>query len=597
MYYKQIQAVIAIGAMMLLAGCRSDVDINNIDPKAEVEMGLVLPVGSIHATMGDFLGANQVQQIKVDEYGIFHFIDTVQIPTKDYRTINVADYIIKDASTLKFRIADKIGTGTITPAFGDVQLTFDLELGMEGINEDATQERIDSIRVKEADFTSVINVEHFDLNWSEIESVQLKLGEQFRRKEGNIIDIPVNGYGFGQEVPIKVRDFTLNLMKDEDNPDAGTVNKIKFQIIFNVRPSQNHEVYDDSKFAYNLQVKVIDYEAIWGWFQAGNQMRDHQRLKMDSLWEGWKDIKKLKVRFAEPSIQVYVSHKIAAPLRMYIDSLQAIDSLGNPTYATWDGEKTTDFDLRPVLSPEGRDLTDSVTVTRLFNHEESKGHIDQLFDVRPDIFCYGFHLLVDQNPRSDYPWKQHRITKDAKVRGYAVADVPFKFNTGSELEYTATIQDVDMSKVTLDSLLADQNILDTVKASDLKLILKVKNRIPFNLDAYVTFLDKDSTDMNMVLLADSSINHIHIPAPKMTRPADAKSYGQVSEPSESVTIISVDKSKFDRFAEVKHIRLDAAITDNPQRCVLDTATDMTVFIGLTAHIDAVMKFENDKNNK
>lgn len=594
MTLKHLHAFIAIMAGCMLASCHSDIDLKNIDKTAEIEMGVALPVGSVHATMGDFLGANQVEQIKVDEYGIFHFMTTVDIPSKPYHQINIADYIIKDESTLKFSIAEKTGTGIIPAGMGEVELTFDMELGMEGINEDATQERIDSIWITDADFTSIINVENFDLNWSEITGVQLKLGDQFRR-DVKVIDIPVSGQDFNKEIPIRIKDFTLSLMKDPSNPDAGTVNKIKFQIIFKVNPTHNITVYDDSKFAYNMRVNLIDYDAIWGWFQAGNQMRDCQRLAMDSLWDGWKDVKKLKVRFAEPSIQVTFSHKVAAPLRMYIDSLLAIDSLGHATAATWDGESKTDFDLRPTLSPYTKDLKDSVITTRIFNYESSKGHIDKMFDVRPDTFSYGFHLLVDQNPRSDYPWKQHRITKDSLVRGSAEIDVPFKFNTGSELEYTATIYDVDLSKVTLDSILDASNIDSKVKASDLKLMVKFKNRIPFDLEAVVSFLDKDTADMSMVFLTDSSVNHIHIPAPAMTKPVDEKSYGHVSQASETTVFISLDKSQFDRFAEVKHIRLNAAITNNPQRCILDTSTDLTIFIGIAAHVDAILDL--NKNEK
>ena len=395
MSFKHLRAFIAIMAGCMLASCHSEIDLKNIDKTAELEMGLALPIGSVHATMGDFLGANQVEQIKVDEYGIFHFMTTVDIPSKTYHHINIADYIIKNESTVKFPIAEKTGGPTIIPGgTGEIELPFDLELGMEGINEDATQERIDSIWITEADFTSIINVENFDLHWSEITGVQLKLGDQFRRDE-KLIDIPISGHNFDQEIPIKINNFTLSLMKDPSNPDAGTVNKIKFQIIFKVNPTHNITVTTDSKFAYDMRVNLIDYDAIWGWFQAGNQMRDCQRLSMDSLWDGWKDVRKLKVRFAEPSILVTFSYKIAAPLRMYIDSLVAIDSLGHATSATWDGQPRTDFDLRPTLSPYTKDLKDSVITTRLFNYESSKGHIDKMFDVRPDTFSYGFHLLVD----------------------------------------------------------------------------------------------------------------------------------------------------------------------------------------------------------
>ena len=286
---------------------------------------------------------------------------------------------------------------------------------------------------------------------------------------------------------------------------------------------------------------------------------------------------------------------MAAPLRMYIDYISAIDSTGKATHATWDGVDKTDFALDKCLSPYTKSLADSVINSKVFSYEPSKGHIDQLFDVKPDYFEYSFYLLVDQNPRSDYPWKQHRVTKDTKVHGYAVFDVPFKLNEGSEIEYTATIDSVELSSYSLDSLLAEADILDTVKASDLKLILEVENRIPFDLEGWFTFLNEDSVDMKLQLVQDNPNNHLHFPAPKMTRPAGQR-YGYVSEASKTRAIINVDKNDFDRLAEVKHIRFDAAVTGNPVPCVLDTATDLRVRIGISAHVDAVLNFDNVGNN-
>lgn len=579
-----------LGALLLTA-CRADIDVQNIDPAAEVRMGLAIPVGSMSAKMGDFLGDSTIDQISVDADGIYHFTSRVEIPTKNYRKIDVASYVIKDETTLSFKIKPAIDDRTVITGDGTtvIPLAFDLELGMQGINNNTTQERIDSIQVSRARFISMINVEDFGLRWDEIQSVQLELGSQFRRPEGKIITIPVRGKDYNNEIPIEVNNFSLSLMKDDSDPGAGTVSKIKFRILFNVCPSAAHviTVSDESAFSYNLQVKVIDYEAIWGWFQAGNEMRDAQHLDMDSLWDEWKKIKKLKVRFAEPTVDVYVSHRVAAPLRMYIDYLTAVDSTGHETKATWNGNDKTDFALDNSLSPDISTINDSVYNHARFSYREHEGHLDQLFDVRPDSFNYSFHLLVDQNPRSDYPWKQHRITKDTKVHGYAMVDVPFKFNEGTELAYGMTINDVNLSSYSLDSLVAQSEVLDTVKASNLKLFLQIENGIPFDLNAHFTFLDKDSADMHLQLVQDNDSNIIHLPAPKMTRPA-GQTYGYVSEPSKTVLIVDVEKNDFDRMAEIKKIRLDAAITGNPQPCILDTATSLRVRIGIAANVDAIL---------
>ena len=45
--------VLALSSVILL-GCRSKIDLDNIDTTSEVEMGVALPVGSISAKVGDF---------------------------------------------------------------------------------------------------------------------------------------------------------------------------------------------------------------------------------------------------------------------------------------------------------------------------------------------------------------------------------------------------------------------------------------------------------------------------------------------------------------------------------------------------------------
>ena len=41
---------------MTLVGCKADVDLGNIDTTTKVEANLALPIGSVNATLGDFVG-------------------------------------------------------------------------------------------------------------------------------------------------------------------------------------------------------------------------------------------------------------------------------------------------------------------------------------------------------------------------------------------------------------------------------------------------------------------------------------------------------------------------------------------------------------
>ena len=577
----------------LLVGCHSSLKLDNIDTTCQMDMGLVFPVGTMHMTMADFLGENQVDNISLDEYGVFQYTNTIDIPAKPYHHIDVANYLIKDEATKKFYIKDAIGGASVIPATGTTYtLDFPLELNIEGINNDTSIERIDSIWVTKAQFYSNIGKQDFDLHWNEIKRVKLVLGDQFRREEKEI-NIPIAGRDFNQDIQIDVNTFTINLMKNVSNPRAGSVNKIKFNIVFEVCPEgRDIPISNLSYFAYNLRVKMIDYDAIWGFFEAGPDTRDTRLIDMDSLWDEWKNIKKLKMRFSEPRVKMYLTHGIAAPLLVHVDELTAIDSLGNRKSATWDGETETDIYLKKTLANDMSTYGQTVTNEETFTYEASKGNIDELFDVRPDSFFYSYYMLVNKN--LDYP--QHRIVKkDSMVWGHADVTIPFAFNKGSEAQYVTTFTDVDISEFTLDSLLEAMEILDTVNSSRLKLVLKVENNIPFDIDAYFTFLDEDSIEIPMILMEGNTENRVHLPAPEMTKTYGENDYGTVIEGSSKTdVVIDIEQADFDLFADVKHIRMDAALTGNPQRCRLTKETSVNVRIAITAVVDAVINFDNNK---
>ena len=247
------------------------------------------------------------------------------------------------------------------------------------------------------------------------------------------------------------------------------------------------------------------------------------------------------------------------------------------------------------MNPNSTNFNDSVINSQQFSYEPSKGHLDELFDVRPDFFEYSFYMQVDKNYRADYPWSQHRITRDTRIHGYATADIPFKLNKESEMEYTSTINDVNISSISLDSILADVKMIDSLKASDIKLILEVENGLPFEVSGQFTFLNKDSVDMHLVLFEDNEDNKLLFAAPKMERGAGQK-YGTVVKGS-SVTrlIVSVDKNDFDRLAQVGYIRFDAALVNNPEPCCITKDDYLRIKIGIGAHVDAVLDFAKDDN--
>lgn len=590
MKINHLYAILALTAGCLFAGCHSDIDLDNIDKTANVKVGVAVPVGSINVKLGDFLGSGQVSPIVVESDGIFHYRDTLPLQTKTYHHINLASYFIKNETTLEFMAKDQLDLGVI-PAGTQRQLRFNLELGLEGINNDLSKERIDSIQVTEAKFISKLHRHDFDINWDEIESVQLVLKEQFRRENGPVIEIPIEGKYFGDNIEINVRNFTLSLLKDQADPSKGAVDKLNFELVFNVRTNHDIAVKEDSKFMYNMHVELLDYKAIWGFFEASNELSDSRTVYMDSIWEGWKDIKNLELRIAKPTIKMFVTHSVAAPLEIKIEEIKAESNDGKVAYALWEGDdgnnyKDKKFELTiphgEVLSPLTWEspLESNVTVNRTFSSESKEGQIDKLFDVRPDKFSYSYYLRVNPSPIwTDYPYTQHRITKELAVGGKAAIDVPFEFKDHSKLSYEMTFDSLRFDRIALDSILVSAKILEGINASEIKLHLQVENTIPFNIDARLYFLDENDQDMNIVFVQDSTENHLRFP---------------IQEPGKEGPkyVISINEKDFDRVSQVKKLRFEAALMDNPAPCALKDDMGLKIRIALSAKGDIVLNFND-----
>lgn len=589
-------------AGILLSGCKR-ANLDELDKQAQLDLGLAVPLGYLHTTLNDFLGNGKVENLCLDADGLFHYVDTVYLDDKTYHSLDLSQYL--SSKEQRFYVYDDLNAlglvhnDTVVGANVPVELHFPMVLELEGINKNLGDERIDSAHITSANFSSLINTMELGLKWEWINYVDMELGPEFTRSEGNLIRVYTQGdtrYNYNTDIPISIDKFVLTLMRDktQEPSNLNCVDSCQFMFHFNFTIPMGEKVAvkpQSSSFAYKFQVRFIDYEAVWGYFQASTQMQDERTLVLDSLWDGWANFKRMKMRFMEPQITMEVEHRIAAPLRMFIDYIVASDSVGTRKNATWNGITHTDFPVDNVLSPY-TDLNDSVWNSRLFNQEDSKGNLDEMFDLRPDTIKYSFHLWVDEQPRTDYLWKQHRITRRTDVRTRACMDMPMKINEESEAQLLTKIESLDFSSLSLDSLFQDVDIIEKAKAKELKLFMTLENGIPFDVEARVKFFgDSALTDtINLHFFDEQENDLIHMPAPEMER-LSGEVYGRVKTRSSTTYIASIDENEFEELKRVKIMELDAQLTDNPQPCKLDSATDLRIHLGLAASLEALMDFE------
>ena len=618
MKVKHLYALIALMTGSLLVGCHSDLDLENIDTQAEVEMGVALPVGSIHATIGDFFGKGlgSFYVDSADNQGVITWKDTFKI-ARNFHQVDLAQYISEKQLTLnvydKIDVPPMIGTNKVVTGIGaPVTLKFDMPLKLSGINhpDSLNKERLDSALIDMASFSSVIKTHNLPLEWDWIDSVTLYLGEQIHRPAGNVMviyDKDRDNYGYGQTIPTVVDNFVIDLIKD--GKVGQVVDSCNFEIhfTFTIPTGTTVTVPEDAGFDYKLGVQFIDYSAIWGKFLRSKDMYDEALVDLSSSWGELAWISEASVPFAEPKIDMNIVTTVAGALKIDGDYLFAEDVNGMKHFASFQygSETKQDFHkqyysseyLDPITSPIGATTTN---MTLHFDKDPQNGHIDELFQNMPQKLGYkfGIDFNYDMTP-------QIRITPNTSISIDAACTLPMIFNKGLHLSYSDTIKDVNLSKYTLESLLEDVDIIDSLTASELKIIIKAQSEIPLDIYATMRCYDKnnkeikDPTDPSKPLLLFDQ-DTIQFVAPTYEY---AKGGWQMVKKGETVIIAEITQDKLELLPQVDHIIYYAQIDDRSLaeayskgkfNIKLTEDAGLTLKVALTAKTDAYLSIDLDK---
>ena len=565
--------VSTIGLTMLWNGCTADVDLDNIDTSVDVEANVATPIGSMTATIDDFVGDGTwgIFIDTVNHEGVITFRDTFSI-ARDFHTLDLSKYISN--TTLKMNVYDKLEgkpyfvNGQITGNDQPIVLTFPLTLKLKNINNNLAHQRIDSALINDASFISKISsIGGLPLKWEWIEKVELKLGKNFHRPSGNLITVysKGDGYGYNQNINVAVDAFSMNLMK-EKNPQSwkdytnNVVDTCNFEILMHIVVPSSAGVVNipsTAAFQYDLGVKFIDYEAVWGMFEPSKDMSGEAVEAIATYWSPWNTLQDLRLPFAEPSVDMQVTTQVAGAMIMEGDYLYTENEQGERAYATFDGDTSlykffNRNEYLPLSSPIGTEKTMHI----LFDKDPSRGHIDQLFAIRPDKIGYKFAVKFNEQETP-----QIRLTKNTSIKIDAVCNLPMILNEGVSLGYSDKIKGIDLSMLDLDSLLKDVEMIDTLEEASAKLVIKFENSIPLQFKGVLTCLDENDnviidpkTERPLLLTENDTIL---IAAPEFTK----EGHDWNITPLESVEVINVDREDLETLRQIKTIEFHAWMDD------------------------------------
>ena len=558
---------------MLWQGCEANVDLNNIDTSVKVQANVATPIGSMKATIGDFVGDGTwgIFIDTVKNHGVLTFKDTFSI-ARDFHNLDLSKYISN--TTLKMNVYDKLKgmpyfiNGQITGNDQPIVLTFPMTLKLTGINNNQSHQRIDSALINNASFISnITSIGGLPLKWEWIDKVELKLGDNFFRPAGNIVTVYTkgNGYGYNQDIRVSVNEFSLNLMKNKE-PQSwkqytnNVIDTCQFEVRMHiVVPSSAGiiQIPPTASFQYKLGVQFIDYEAVWGMFEPSSDMSAEAEDNIADSWKPWNDIMKLRLPFADPSVDMQATTQIAGAMIMEGDYLYTKNAQGETAYATFDDslhlyKYFTKNEYLPLSSPIGTEKTMHI----LFDKDPSRGHIDQLFAIRPDKIGYKFSVRFNEQETP-----QIRLSNNTSIKLNAICNLPMIFNEGVELAYSDTITGIDLSTLDFDSILSGIEIIDTLEDARAKLVIKIENSIPLQFKGVLTCLDENNN-----VIINPKTNEPFLITENDTIVIGAPKYEFINhvwqeETLEYAEIVNVDREDLETIKRIKSIAYYVSLDD------------------------------------
>lgn len=583
--------------------CEADVDLGNIDMTANVKTAISLPIGSMKVHFGDFIGDTTIQNISIDEYGRYLFVDTLDFD-EPYHIVNLEDYTSYYESSLDIyqrfmEQCSELAMLPSIPAYTPFYLDFPITFRLRNMNHNPENQRIDSMIVDMAQFQSEFDLEGLNISWSEIEKIEIRLSNDFRRAAGSKLLIPSTGRNFNEKIPISVDDFNLVLMKDPAAApaNANVKDSVTFTLRFYITPDKPLTIKEGDRIRYSFELDFLDYRAVFGYFDPSNKMRDSATdYLLADAWPTWNTLNDLMLPLREPKVTFQIQHSLAMPLFVDVERLNLIaaDSV-TQIDATFNGEKTTRIKFPSQISLEDP-IDKRVVDTIVFDHTEEHGNLDELFAIHPIKINYAYSVMADTTTAM----KQFRMTDDTNIEVDAVIEAPLDFNEGVNVNYSDTIDNIYIEEFTLRSLLlsldsttqinvdstydAVDSILD-VREAHLQLFLTLENWIPFQINASFQFLDEN----NRVITFNGDAMRTQYDL-TLNSPAEIVN-GEVVTPEKGQLVLAIGKGDFKNISSIRRIVFSVFVGDNTVPAKITTNSALRAYVGISANVDAIVNME------
>ena len=623
--------LVMFAVCLSLIGCRADVDLNNIDTTSEVELGVALPVGSMSVALSDILGANSPEMLyfrndgvlclhyDYDRFEDFHAIDFTQYISNAEQTVYLYDSLNAQMERLRADYPGLPKDSVCGLPDKDFSLMIPTTMSMryDGINDELSSERIDSAYIIEANFEGYLLQKNSSTPFEWVDSVVLVLGKEYVAKSGNRQKLydkseQEGSIGYGMTMPIVLKDFSLDLVKDHTQPCSNTnvVNGSSMDVEIYMTVPKNAEerpIATDMAVIFGMRVQFIEYTALWGMFESSNKMRDEGSISMDSIFGNWSTMKDICLPVADPLINIHVTHELAGPLVFNGKYLYVTSRDGQTHYAEFGDNREHSYKYPRDAVEAVRDnvwmdqnpstIGDSIVLDIVFNKDAEHGRVDRLFTGTPDVMAWHWYIDFDKTLT-----EQTRLTPTTKLDMNIDIDVPFIFNEGLYAAYSDTLENINLN---IAGLMDSISLIDSVKQSDLYVQLKIENRLPLDVRMVLCCLDSNGhviiDDRTGEPLRLTQNDTLFIKAPEYTVGAEGEMI--ISQPGSLEDAINITKEKLERFEELKALSYTVIVDDKSLHSAFESdenfkirITDdsrLKLQIGIGTKLGAVFNFTNN----
>ena len=306
---------------------------------------------------------------------------------------------------------------------------------------------------------------------------------------------------------------------------------------------------------------------------------------------------------AKPSVDLAISTQMAGALKVESEYLYTKNNAGEKRSATYNGKESGEwnFTAKDPVTKEGylplnSTIGDTATMRIALDSDPARGHIDNLFSIRPDKVGYHFAVSFDEQKTP-----QLRITDNTLIRLDATCKVPMMFNEGLVVAYADTIRGIDLSGLNVDAFLDSITILDTLEQASAKLVVTFESTIPLDIKGKLTCVDAkgnliiDPKTNKPLQLTDKE--EIVIVGPKQI----FENHQWHATPNQSVYVIEVDRDYLETLKQIKKVAFEAELNDESMRGAfeqglfnvkLENDSYISVKIGVGATVEAVLSLDS-----